>query len=288
MTCPATRLRHRRPPAWWSVMALLAVLPAIGGCRGAHAPRAAAQPGALAEDVAPVEWIRVPLASGGVLRAAVARPAPGGGPYPAVLILHGSHGFAEEYVRLARDLAWSGVVAVAACWFEGGVGAGARFVKSLPCPDAPPVIRVTPAALDRIDALVVAVRALPGVRPDRVALFGHSRGGGAALMYALGAGGVRALVLNSTGYPPEVVARAPEIAAPILLLHGTRDDPADGGSALTAVDRARAFEAALRAAGKEVDATYFEAGHNDLFASAAQYDATVRRISAFLRQQLIP
>jgi len=272
-------------------MALLAVLPAIGGCRGAPAPRAPAQPGALAEDVAPVEWIRVPLASGGVLRAAVARPAPGGGPYPAVLILHGSHGFAEEYVRLARDLARSGVVAVAACWFEGGVGAGARFVKSLPCPDAPPVVRVTPAALDRIDALVAAVQALPGVRPDRVALFGHSRGGGAALMHALdagGAGGIRALVLNSTGYPPEVVARAPDVAAPILLLHGTRDDPADGGSALTAVDRARAFEAALRAAGKEVDATYFEAGHNDLFASASQYDATVRRISAFLRQQLIP
>jgi dienelactone hydrolase len=205
-----------------------------------------------------------------------------------VLILHGSHGFAEEYVRLARDLARSGVVAVAACWFEGGVGVGARFVKSLPCPDAPPIVRVTPAALDRIDALVAAVRALPGVRPDRVALFGHSRGGGAALMYALGAGGVRALVLNSTGYPPEVVARAPDVAAPILLLHGTRDDPVDGGSALTAVDRARAFEAALRAAGKEVDATYFEAGHNDLFASAAQYDATVRRIRAFLRQQLIP
>src|SRR5215203_3749838 len=269
MTCPATRLRHRRPPALWSVMALLAVLPAIGGCRGAHAPRAAAQPGALAEDV--VEWIRVPLASGGVLRAAVARPAPGGGPHPLVLILHGSHGFAEEYVRLARDLARSGVVAVAACWFEGGVGAGARFVKSLPCPDAPPVIPVTPAALDRIDALVAAVRALPGIRPDRVALFGHSRGGGAALMYALGAGGVRALVLNSTGYPPEVVARAPDVAAPILLLHGTRDDPADGGSALTAVGLARAFEAALRAAGKEVDATYFEAGHNDLFVSAAQY-----------------
>ena len=270
-------------------MALLAALPAIGGCRGAPAARAVAQTAALAEDVAPVEWIRVPLASGGVLRAAVARPAPAGGPYPAVVILHGSHGFAEEYLRLARHLARSGVVAVAACWFEGGVGAGARFVKSLPCPDAPPIVVVgTPAAQERVGALVAAVRALPGVRPDRVALFGHSRGGGAALQYALAAGGVRALVLNSTGYPPGVVARVPDVAAPILLLHGTRDDPADGGSALSAVDRARAFEAALRAAGKEVEATYFEAGHNNLFASAAQFDETVRRVSAFLRQYLVP
>lgn len=270
-------------------MALLAVLPAIGGCRAAPAPRAVAQPGAVAGDVAPVLWIQVPLASGSVLRAVVVHPAPGGGASPAVVILHGSHGFAEEYVRLARDLARSGVVAVAACWFEGGVGSGARFVKSLPCPDAPPIILAgSPAAQERVGALVAAVRALPGVRPDKVALFGHSRGGGAALAYALGTGGVRALVLNSTGYPPEVVARAPDVAAPILLLHGTRDNPADGGSALTAVDRARAFEAALRAAGKDVQVTYFDAGHNDLFASAAQYDATVRRIRAFLRQQLIP
>ncbi len=287
MTCPATRLWHRWAPAW-PAMALLAVLPAIEGCRAAPNPRAAAQPGAVAEEEAPVEWIRVPLASGGVLRAAVARPAPGGGPFPAVLILHGRHGFAEEYVRLARDLAKSGVVAVAACWFASGEGAGVRFVKSLPCPDAPPIVTVSPAALERVGALMATVRALPSVRPERLALFGHSRGGGAALMYSLNVGGVQALVLNSAGYPPEVTARTPDVSAPILILHGIRDDPADGGSALTAVDRARAFEAALRAAGKEVDATYFEAGHNGLFDSAAQYDATVRRIGAFLRQHLIP
>jgi predicted esterase len=127
-----------------------------------------------------------------------------------------------------------------------------------------------------------------GVRSDRVALFGHSRGGGAALLCALAAGGVRALILNSTGYPTDVVARAADVAVPILLLHGTRDDPADGGSALTVVDRARAFEAALRAAGKQVDATYFEAGHNAVFATAAQYEATVRRVTSFLRQLLVP
>jgi dipeptidyl aminopeptidase/acylaminoacyl peptidase len=43
------------------------------------------------------------------------------------------------------------------------------------------LLAVSPAALERVGALVAAVRALPGVRPDRVALFGHSRGGGAAL-----------------------------------------------------------------------------------------------------------
>ena len=37
--------------------------------------------------------------------------------------------------------------------------------------------------LQYIDGLVQATRALPGARPDRFALVGHSRGGGASLQY---------------------------------------------------------------------------------------------------------
>jgi len=62
------------------------------------------------------------------LSAAVARP-PGKGPFPVIVLLHGTHGFAREYVRLAHDLArTSGVVAVAGFWFAGGQGEGRRFV----------------------------------------------------------------------------------------------------------------------------------------------------------------
>jgi acetyl esterase/lipase len=53
------------------------------------------------------------------------------------------------------------------------------------------------------------------------------------------------------------------------------------------VARARAFEAALRAAGKDIETVYVDGGgHNGLFASAAQYDASVRRIATFLRRHL--
>jgi hypothetical protein len=38
----------------------------------------------------------------GVILVAVARPS-GEGPFPTILLLHGSHGFAQEYVRLAQD-----------------------------------------------------------------------------------------------------------------------------------------------------------------------------------------
>jgi hypothetical protein len=59
-------------------------------------------------------------------------------------------------------------------------------------------------------------------------------------------------VLNSTGYPQEVVDRAGAVSAPLLLLHGKANSPTDGGSERTAVDRARKFEDALRRDGKPV------------------------------------
>src|SRR5262249_60156608 len=101
--------------------------------------------------------------------------------------------------------------------------------------------------LDAAGALVAAAQDLPGVRGDRVALFGHSRGGGAALHYVRKRGGVRAAVLNSTGYPQFVVESAGEGSAPLLLLHGTEDgNPADGASDLPKVHLARAAASAPR------------------------------------------
>ena len=67
----------------------------------------------------PVKWVKVAVPDLGVMRAAVARPS-GTGPFPAVLILHGTHGFARQYLEWANDLARAGFIAVAACWFSGG------------------------------------------------------------------------------------------------------------------------------------------------------------------------
>jgi dipeptidyl aminopeptidase/acylaminoacyl peptidase len=124
------------------------------------------------------------------------------------------------------------------------------------------------------------------VRGDRIALFGHSRGGGAALHYVFERGGVWVAVLNSTGYPQEVIDRAGAVSAPLLLLHGKADSPADGGSERTAVNRAQEFEDALRRKEKPVKAVYFDGGHNGLFADATQYGESVRLIAAFLRENL--
>lgn len=250
-----------------------------------QAPNRAARPDSL-------HWISVETDSG-VVHAAVAIPA-GKAPFPAVIILHGTHGFAQEYVRLATSLAKKGFVGIAACWFAGRKGAGRQFITPIEFGDAPPLVDVAGTerfriARHSIDMLLQQVGTLPYVRKNRMALLGHSRGAGAALDYVLThPGKVQALVLNSCGYPPEVTGRAAEVSAPVLVMHGTADNPADGGSAFTDITMARAFEAALRKAKKDVETTYFEnSGHNALFSSAAQFEETVDRAAAFLKNKLV-
>jgi dienelactone hydrolase len=234
-------------------------------------------------DIAGVQWMKVATPDVGAMLIAVARPS-GAGPFPALLILHGTHGFAQEYVRLAQAMARNGIVGVAACWFGPGSGVGMRFITPIPCAGAPAMTAPSsPAAHGRVDALVQAVRTLPGVRRDRVALMGHSRGAGAALYYQIAGGSASALVLNSAGYPDETVGKASALKVPILLFHGVADNPEDGGSEFTRVEAARRFEAALKRAGKPVEAKYYDgASHNGIFSDATQFDDEVRRIAAFL------
>ena len=244
-----------------------------------------------------VRWIQVKVPELGVMPIAIARPA-GDGPFPTVIVLHGTHGFAREYVQLGRALAKEGVLAVVPCWFSGGGGSGARFVTSIPCNAAPALsAAASPMAQKTVKALVTEVRAFPDVQRNSVALFGHSLGGGTALNYALGTGGICAAVLESAGYTEDQRDNAVDIVGtggdqnrgvahldvPILILHGAGDTSADGGSPFNTVQKARSFEAALRAAGKPVEAVYYEnAGHNGLFTDPKQFEDSVRRAAAFI------
>jgi dipeptidyl aminopeptidase/acylaminoacyl peptidase len=261
-------------------------------CPIQHASTQTTQGDLIAEAEAPpgtetlaVQWVKVSAPNLGVMLAAVARPR-GVGPFPTIVLLHGTHGFAHEYVRLAQDLAsGGGVLAVAACWFRGSAGSGSRFITPIACPDGPPMSPPSsPESLQALTALVQAVRTLPGAHPDRIGLFGHSRGAAPILGYIVRAGDVQAAMLNSAGYPAGLSA---DVKAPILILHGTADSPADGGVAVTNIQMARDFEAKLRAAGKPVEVVYYEGGrHNDIFTSSTQYRDEVQKMLTFLRRHL--
>ena len=150
----------------------------------------------------------------GVMLIAIARPT-GEGPFPTVIVLHGTHGFAREYVQLARALAKEGVLAVVPCWFSGGGGSGARFVTPIPCTGAPPLSAAASATAQKtVKALVSEVRTLPDVQRSSVALFGHSLGGGTVLNYALDTGDIRAAVLDSAGFTDEQIGRIAASASP--------------------------------------------------------------------------
>jgi dienelactone hydrolase len=238
-------------------------------------------------DIPQVQWITVTAPGYGAMLAAVARPS-GAGPFPVVVVLHGSHGFGREYVDLAKALSRGGLIAVAACWFSGKVGTGTDFITSIDWPGLPS--RPQPDSdgpLPAIDALVDAVGALPGARHDRIGLFGHSRGGGMVRSYVMNSRKVRAVVLHSTGSTGRLSERASEVSAPILILHGTADSPADGGSPATAVQNARDFEAALRRFKKPVESQYYEGGgHNTIFTNSTQFDHEVKRATIFFMRHL--
>jgi dienelactone hydrolase len=268
-------------------LALLIAMAFAAACRAApihpvqKATTVAAPAGA--ESFA-VEWRAVHPPGLGTILMAVARPA-GQGPFPAVIILHGSHGFAREYVQLAKDLSQDGVVGVAVCWFAPGEGPGMSVISPLACPPEAPRIsgHQSQGAGRTIAAAVAAVRALPGVKSDQIAVFGHSRGGGAAWNYVLHGGKAGAVILNSAGYPDELIEAAAQFDAPVLILHGENDTVGP----MTKVQRARLFEAALRQAGKSVEAVYYPNGeHGSLFVSPSQRADEVKRMKAFLRQNL--
>ena len=235
----------------------------------------------------PVKWVTVAVPHLGVMRAAVARPS-GTGPFPAVLILHGRHGFARQYVEWASDLARGGFIAVAACWFSGGGGAGAYAVTPpIPCPEIPPLGSGDyPEAVQFVEALAMATRALPGARADRLALVGHSRGAGAVLQYLLAGGNAQAAILHSSGYALRPETRAGAFTVPIQILHGTTE-PAGGGSPNNHVSLARNFETALRRHQKTIEASYYEGGgHNSFFVNPAQRGDEVKRMIEFLRRHV--
>jgi dienelactone hydrolase len=218
---------------------------------------------------------------------------PGPGPFPAVLVLHGTEGFTQHHAQLAQFLSQHGYVGIAGCWFTGHFNGGtpARGNQGPPaynnplgidCPKATPFVALAggttwPDAVTSINDLVAAVRTLPSVKPAEIGLVGHSRGSIAALTVAAEGAGVQAVVA-ADGTPATNLAS--QVGGTVLLIQGLSDTTISPQSTM-------AFEAALKAAGKSVQDDYVSgAPHTLIWTAPWQADADNRIVTFF--QQTLP
>lgn len=263
---------------------VFAVITALTGCAGYQQSAVPVTEAGSGKDV---RWSKAEVKGLGTLDVAMLKPE-GPGPFPAIVLVHGTHGFGREYVEMARSFARQGVVAVTGCWFKGDQGAGKAFITPIECPDAPSFSFATSdTAHLAVQALVEAARKQPEVRADRIALFGHSLGGAASLEHVLKGSTVKALILNSAGYSDNAIAGATQITMPVMVLHGTADSPANGGSPITDIQRARQFVDAMHRAGRSPEVVYYKGSpHSGLFSGPKQHQDEMQRMAGFIHKQL--
>jgi pimeloyl-ACP methyl ester carboxylesterase len=138
---------------------------------------------------------KLELPSGRILHGLVDLPA-APGPRPAVVVCHGFKGFMEWgfFPHLGHLLSARGFTAVRFNFSGGGmrpgedlVGDPEAFAHATPAED----VREIEAVLDAVAGGAIA----PGrVDPERLALFGHSRGGGTSILAAARRPALAALV----------------------------------------------------------------------------------------------
>lgn len=233
--------------------------------------------------VANTRWIYLTGTQGTRFLTAIVSPA-GAGPFPVVVLLHGADGLAAPYMTVAETIARAGFLVVVGCWQAGlGGTAGNRL-----CSEATPEREwVADPAANSGKELVELARSLPDARSDRVAIYGLSRGGHAALWAASTGADVRAVVVDAPAHAPAIRPAPPSthtvvagLKAPLLLMHGTSD-------ASIPVQQSREYERAAKAADRQIEAVYFEGvGHLVSVAPSSSQTEALARAVAFLRRHL--
>ena len=241
------------------------------------------------------QLISIEAPGGKTISAAVAWPE-GPGPFPAIILLHGTSGYKQSDVTLAQDFAKSGFVALTGCWFAGNPGATAP-PDAIACSNGPAYKGVSVEATRDVRVLVDTAKRLEGVRASSIGLWGQSRGATMALVVASSSSDTPAVVATSAAYTqlggsgpgcigctgtPELVQfpLVRELRSAVLILHATADETVP-------VQQARHYEGALKETGKTYDAYYYEGGsHSFVYAPPALRNDALQRAIAFYKKHL--
>jgi dienelactone hydrolase len=149
----------------------------------------------------------------------IAKPS-GGGPHPAVLVMHSALGLDELVCRRARDLAALGYVALATDVY--GIGRGTLSKQEsgkvfLALQQDPKLLRM------RVGAGFEALRALPEVNSARIAAIGFCFGGQCVLELARTGVDVRSVVSFHGLLRTPIPAQPGVVKAKLLTISGAKD-----------------------------------------------------------------
>jgi carboxymethylenebutenolidase len=171
-----------------------------------------------------------------------------GGPAPGVLVIHEWWGLDGWIKDQARALAREGYAALAVDLYRGKVTSNQEEAHQLMMGTPPD------RALRDLKAAYAFLQGRAAVRQDRMGVIGWCMGGRYALELATQEPGLDAVVAYY-GAPPTDAAAIAKIQAPVLGSFGAEDK---GPSP----EQVRAFEKAMKDAGKTVDVKIYEgAGH---------------------------
>lgn len=187
-------------------------------------------------------------AAGETVRAWLALPERDPGRAPAVVVIHEWWGLNDQIKGVADRFARAGFAAIAPDLFRGRVAAdrGLAHELSRGLSDT--------RAVALIEGAIAHMRSAPGAGGRRVGTIGFCMGGGLSLKTALRGANVQATALFYGSVETTEAAVAP-LRAPVLGIFGADDRGIP-------VEEVRAFEAALKARGKNATIlVYAGVGH---------------------------
>ncbi len=154
----------------------------------------------------------------------LARPK-GGGPYPAVLIIHENRGLMDHFKDVARRLAKNGYVGFALDLLspEGGTAKFADPAQAMTAQAQIPPER----HVETMNAAVRHLQGLPYIRRNRIGTVGFCFGGGMVWRLATSNPDLRAAVPFYGPNPP--LADVAKIKAAVLAIYGELDTRIDAG-----------------------------------------------------------